>query len=522
MFYSTGRAKNIPNNIKASPTAVLQTDTAHNWSYQHKPEQRLYTHWPMPTHPYPPPEAPNLQTIPSAKSTLCRVDHNVSQTPHANIRASDDTPYSPLSGRDEPQVYLHSDRIYPYIPWQEDVEKLFKERYGFELTSILIDIFINTENTRYARCCFYSLLSDMAGEAFPVQIQNELSKVSIALSGHYYGEEGFDVHPFYYGDILEHLATMNIPGCDVLRSEAEALRYSVACKLASSAAHISRKDKVLIEASNMRDKDQNITIDVAKAAISMMAVHGVNVISSYYGENLFDENGMREFTSHITNLASIFEGGRYVIDTFLYYPFEELCARCEPEGIVESYIGFQDKLRIGETAGDLMKKKRLLNCKIHKGYLLTPNQNKVYTIVLPDISYVDTELGSYLEKAMENGINVIFDGEERKIENLGFSPKFDLKASCESKELRFGQYDPFVTFMHRAFDSYDLYMLMNTDCVTHSICAEIPSNGEEQFGMVDINTLETRPIAVESVNGFVKISLEIPPLCPAVLWRGIM
>ena len=133
--------------------------------------------------------------------------------------------------------------VYPFVPWQEDMPGLFKERYGYDLSSVLVDIFVETDKTKKARCDFYTLLSEMALEAFPRQMQDKLSKLGVNLSGHYYGEEAFDVQPFYYGDILEHLAAMGVPGCDNLKSEADALRYCNACKLASSAAHISNKDR---------------------------------------------------------------------------------------------------------------------------------------------------------------------------------------------------------------------------------------------------------------------------------------
>ena len=122
--------------------------------------------------------------------------------------------------------------VYPFVPWQEDIPRIFKERYGYDLSSVLVDIFVETDKTEKARCDFYTLLSEMALEAFPRQMQDKLSKLGVNLSGHYYGEESFDVQPFYYGDILEHLAAMGVPGCDNLKSEADALRYCNACKLA--------------------------------------------------------------------------------------------------------------------------------------------------------------------------------------------------------------------------------------------------------------------------------------------------
>ncbi len=417
---------------------------------------------------------------------------------------------------------------YPFVPWVDEFEDVFKEKYGFDFSEILLDIFVNTDKTRYARCCFYKLLSDMAVDAFAIQLRNKFSKSKVAYSGHYYGEEGFDVQPVYYGDILEHLAVMDIPGCDRLKSEADSLRYSIACKLASSAAHITNKDKVLIEASNMSDKDQNITMKIAKAAIGMMVVHGLNVISSYYGENIFDEDGMKEFADYVTNIVSLFEGGKYVANTFMYYPFEELCARCVPEGEeTASQIGFQDSMDIegscnklfgNQVTFDFINKKYLMECEIKDGYIQSPNGNKIYTIAFPKISFVDCDLAKYLEKAYEKGIRIVVDGEKRDIENLSFMPEFDL-ALCSNKDMQFESNNPMITFMNSSFENYNLYMFMNTEDKNHNLKVNVKASENERFAIVDVDTYEVLDIAVEYHGDTAKINLDIPALSPVVLCK---
>ena len=111
---------------------------------------------------------------------------------------------------------------------------------------------------------------------------------------------------------------MDIPGCDRLNSDANMLRYSAALKMGSSAAHINGKDKVMIEASNMFDKDQNITFDRIACAMNIMFSHGINVITSYYGENIMPSDEMKKFTEYTARLGSVLEGGKYKIDTLLF------------------------------------------------------------------------------------------------------------------------------------------------------------------------------------------------------------
>lgn len=406
--------------------------------------------------------------------------------------------------------------VYPFVPWHEDLPRLFKERYGYELSSVLTDIFFETEHTKKARCDFYTLLSDMSLEAFPVQMQNKLGKVGVNLSGHYYGEEGFDVQPFYYGDILEHLSAMNIPGCDNLKSEADALRYCNACKLASSAAHITGKDRVMIEASNMTDRDQNITPKIAKAAIDMMFVHGVNLITSYYGENIFDKDGMCEFTNHISNLTNLFDSGKYEIDTFLYYPFEELCATLEPEGTVEVGDGFHDRFGIMETSKKLMQSqitfdyinsRKLLCCEICDGYIMSPNANKVYNIVVPETGFIlNPELEKFINKAKEKGVNVIFDTKENSFGKI-------------SGDLSLDDANPFVTFMHKSFENYHLYMLMNTENSPFETSVNIPCIEDDIFCFVNPETLETTDITAEIHGNNAKVHIKADSLSPVIICK---
>ena len=406
--------------------------------------------------------------------------------------------------------------VYPFVPWHEDVPRLFEERYGCSLSSCLIDIFFETQNTKKARCDFYTLLSDMSLEAFPKLMQEKLSSVGVNLSGHYYGEEAFDVHAFYFGDILEHLSVMGIPGCDNLKSEADALRFCNACKLASSAAHMAGKDRVMIEGSNMTDKNQNITPKIAKAAIDMMFIHGVNLITSYYGENIFDKEGMCDFTNHISGLTSLFDGGKYSVDTFLYYPFEELCATMIPEGIVEIGDGFHDRFGIMETSKKLMQSRvtfdyinsrRLLTFEICEGFILSPNGNKVYNIVIPNTGFIhNPDLKEYLEKAKSMGVNIIYDDGKTDFDGI-------------SHDLHLENNDPFITFMHKVFEGYDLYMLMNTEDLPFETDVLIPCKAADSLCFVNPDTLETVEIPAKIENGDAKIHAKFDGLSPVIICK---
>lgn len=417
--------------------------------------------------------------------------------------------------------------VFPYYPWDEAIPTRFNERYGYSLIEHLPDLFEDTPLTRKVRCDFLQLLGDMGKEAFPEQIRKYLNNRGVWLSGHYFGETTFDFQPVYFGDILDHLKNMDIPGCDNLRSAPDKLRYCMACKIASSAAHIVGKDKVLIEASNMLDADQNMNLLKLKAAISMMFIHGVNTISSYYGENLLSESEMAAFAKHTGMLSSLFDGGKYKIDTLLYYPFKQLCAACEPQGPDNLHEHYRDGLCVTQTGENLIKRQVcfdvanrevILNCQLSDGCIVTPYGEKVSNIVLPNITWLDEELSEFLLKAKEHKVRIIAADEVVEIENLAFKPlslsESDLKGGAISLE---GS-NPFVTVMHRDFDDYELFMVMNTDEKDCSVTAKIECDGNK-FSLVDLETGDLTAIDFEEKDKKAIIGLDLPALSPAIICK---
>ena len=452
-----------------------------------------------------------------------------------------DEPYSPFYAKTseentEQRTVFPSHSVYdkpditvadiPFIPWDVTVPDRYRERYGRDITLSLPDLFEKAPHYEQARIDFYTLLSDMGCEAFPEQVAARLEENGIRLSGHYFGEEAFDYHPTLFGDILDHLGVMGIPGCDCLWSDIDMLRYSIACKLASSAAHRRMRDEVMIEASNMVDSDQNITLNKAKAAISAMMIHGVTLITSYYSEHLFTDEEMRELTRHISSLAELFRGGKYKVNTLLYYPFENLCAMREPLGVTEENIPFKDSIGIASAATELMKhqvcfdlvnKRALLECKIGDGHLLTPWGEKIKYLVFPNISLMDDEIIAFVQKAHVAGVEIRFDGEGAS-DGKGYARPTLSADGYPHSEITLSEHDQYITFMHRAFDGYDLFMLMNTDTTEHSVCLKIPHHGSS-LTVIDPGSKVEKPLSFITDGDEARISLNIPELDTVIIAR---
>ena len=391
------------------------------------------------------------------------------------------TKFRSISVYDKPDTEIP---IHPYIPWFAGIPENFRARYGYDLIESLPDLFEETEQAEKVRTDFYQLVSNQVEQAYMGTMCDYLTEQGVAMSGHYNCEEMPARQPQMYGDILAHLGRMDIPGCDRLYSEAEKLRYSVACKMASSAAHIHGKDRVMIEASNMMDKDQNIDLKKITIAISMMFAHGVNEITSYYSERVLPEADMKRFGQYVSRMGSIFEGGKYKIDTLLFYPFEELCAGTTPEGMGERTD--LDTIRIGETCENLLSRQicfdiiniqKAEECGFEKGALWTGYGERIRNIVLPEISAVSARTAEFLQKARSGGVKVYFYGKSREIRGLPFVPLFLEESEIQSSDLRLETPDPLISVMHRSFEDCQLYLMVNSEEQNKKLRLSVPYGG---------------------------------------------
>ena len=105
------------------------------------------------------------------------------------------------------------------------------------------------------------------------------------------------------------------------------------------------------------------------------------------------------------------------------------------------------------------------------------------------------------------------------IDNLLIEPCFGAENALSNDAVLDGEY-PLVTFMHSAFDGYDLYMFMNTDNTPCKAEAYIPANENESFGIVNQETLEITPINVKLTDKQAAVALEIPEMSALIICKS--
>ena len=409
--------------------------------------------------------------------------------------------------------------IYPFVPWPRNLEENFAARCGYAVHSVLPEIFSRdwTETGKVRRDLFETL-GAMFDEAYNGQFLEKLAQHQLDYSGHHLYEEGFHMHPYMFGDLMRNLGRMDVPGCDLLHSDPAQVRHSVACKLASSAAHMYGKSHVMIEASNMCDADQTFSPERIQLAMAMEYALGVDTITSYYGEELFDESGYRRFADYTARLGELVDGGTHVSQTLVYYPYEQMAALSAvamepvPPQAMEMDGSLQRltvELLKKQVDFDYVNQEKLLECRCENGHILTPGGENPTSIVFPPVPFVDDVVAQWIADALAAGVRVIIDGDRREVRGLegmdvGFTSESGLPASWDLQV----EGEPLLTVLHRRSDDQDVYLVVNTGNADISKEASIPVTAQTMLLLDFDQGTETEISArVDSGRSFFQLNL---------------
>ena len=231
--------------------------------------------------------------------------------------------------------------LLPMVNWGCQYAERFEERCGYDIRPKLPHLFGGcSPDARRTRRDHYQSTSAFYEEAFLLPIAEFCQQRNMPFSGHLLYEEDPTCHPPLEGDFIQLLRHMAIPGIDMLHARPETIMEWcwLAPKLASSAAHLNGRRRVMSEVSSHYESQAGQSVSSAQIMCSALLQYalGVNLFTSYFGDTAMPPEDFVRWSGAIGRVDAILGGGRHVAPVLLYYPYAEISEFVLPSGTPEA------------------------------------------------------------------------------------------------------------------------------------------------------------------------------------------
>ena len=342
--------------------------------------------------------------------------------------------------------------------WSEGLDKLFFEKYGYDLLDYLPYVigspaFVpETDAQRRAKIDYSMLCGDLVRENYFAVMRKWLNENGMLSVGHLDLDHAAIQSNFKkYGNSLKMLREFDVPGVDVIWSQ---ISYPDASgkscrdpifeaneffpRLASSAANQQGHSVCLSESFAVYGA--HVTPEEMRYIVNYQAVRGISlynfmvisldrkgVMCYQYRPNFIGESvGMdtlSEINDYTARISHILQSSRPEIRTALYYPQRTICADGEFEReTIESYMALGDMLERKGVSFDIIDEDLVLGGRIENGALVCENvvyENVFVPVgayelpeVLSKLALVNKEIAPCIERKNPKIIarKVIFEG----------------------------------------------------------------------------------------------------------------
>ncbi len=238
--------------------------------------------------------------------------------------------------------------------WTDGLDRLFYDRYGYDMTDFLPYIMKvlepKTPEQYRAVSDYFMLCGDIVRDNYFIPMRDWLRKNRMCSTGHLDCDHKSDnCRTNRYGNTLSTLRAFDMPGVDVIwcqigysengRCVPEGMTFFP--RMASSAARQLGHSRCVSE--SLAVYGAHVTPELIRHVVNYQAVRGISLFNlmviSYdrktamplqYRPNFIKENPSMDRLSAINEytarLSHILEESRAVIDTALYYPARTICA----------------------------------------------------------------------------------------------------------------------------------------------------------------------------------------------------
>lgn len=355
---------------------------------------------------------------------------------------------------DEPslmEAYVHTgDRVFDYaqLSWTEGFDEAFEEMHGYSIKDKYHLVFDGmTEEAMVVRTNYRQTVGKLVSESYFGQIADFCEENGTRSSGHALLEERVVAHAYYYGDLLQCLRQMSIPGVDSLYGKEKMFMHPdwpgfMAMKYASSATTLEGKDRMTMVELCFTDCDgfpmSEENKDSLFKTVNTMAFLGITHYNCYVPLNQLGDR-QRLFSDYLARLSYMSRNAVWVGNVGLYYPINTFQAYSVPSHTQEmktpKYLS-----SISNTALELFANQQdftvadnqfILEASIENGRIFTENVS-FSVICMPGVEVLPLEVAKKLDEFEKSGGTVIWvDCLPTVGDSLGESE--ELKALLEGK-----------------------------------------------------------------------------------------
>ena len=318
------------------------------------------------------------------------------------------------------------------VPWTKDMFRRFRERNGYDLRSRLLDLFIDlTPESARTRHDFYNTTTAFYADAYYRQIHEWCRKNGVLFTAHLLYEEWIRQMVRVEGNPFRHYEHMDIVAVDHLYpviGTREAPDQHVAIKLASSAAHQNRSERLICESFG------GIFMDATMQRMKWIAdweyVLGVTVLNPHGFHYTFEGARKRdwppsmfyqypwwpyygEFSAYMSRVSEMLSGGRHVAKVAVLWPINSMFASYIPDdrtpaaATTEAGLNvLTDLLLRFHHDFDYLDEDVLAKAAVEDGRLVVADE-EYELIVLPPMTYVRQSTVDALEGFVARGGRVL-------------------------------------------------------------------------------------------------------------------
>ena len=260
------------------------------------------------------------------------------------------------------------------LPWTKDFESKFRQKYGYDLSGHIKDLFSDSKSAAKTKFHYWDLISSLFVESFTKQIFDWCQSKGIAFTGHYW-EHSFP-SPMHGGSVMPHYEYMDYPGIDMLfiadENSPEQYGNDFIVKEASSVANQLGKKRVLSESNGA--SGWRLDFAYQKRAADWQLALGVNLFvphlsyysmigyrkrdfpMSYHEHQPWWEN-FHIVTDYIGRMSYALSQGKYAADVLVLHPSSSTWTANAEESVrleksVKTLVKNLGQLRIMYDLGD--------------------------------------------------------------------------------------------------------------------------------------------------------------------------